>query len=123
MLPPENTKLLERKRKIKVKQGFFRCLHCGHDVERLYPFVYNVERKTFEKIMEISDNKHRVHLVNITPADPRIFKKLDDITLRPIHDQCYNVNIDVCFKCMQKVGHRHKYLAKYKNMIYATKVI
>ena len=117
----DQDKLLEGKREIKVKQGFFRCLHCGKDAERLYPFTYNVNGSTFQRISEIKTKNSNFRLISTSPANPKIFVKLDDITLRPIKGTCFNVNIDVCFSCIDKVGYRHKYLDKHKARLYVRK--
>lgn len=116
-------KLLEGQREIIKKQGYFRCIHCGKDVEELHPMVYHVDEKTFKKIMEISTKESKTQLIKVDYIDNVLFKKLDDITLRPIKGKEYYVNIDVCHSCVMKVGHRHKHLAKFKNRLYATKVL
>jgi len=114
-------KLLEGKREIKVKQGFFRCLHCGRDVERLYPQVYNVNPQTFKTINEIKTKESNFKLIKTEAANPKLFIKLDDISLKPIRGTCYNVNIDVCFSCIDKIGWRHKFMDKQRSRLYATK--
>lgn len=117
----DQNKLLEGKREVKVAQGFFRCLHCGRDVERLYPMTYDVNGSTFQRIQEIKDKDSNFRLINTSPANPKIYKKLDDITLKPIKGTCFNVNIDVCFSCIDKVGWRHKFMDKHKARLYANK--
>jgi hypothetical protein len=111
-------KLLEGKREIKVKQGFFRCLLCGRDAERLYPQTYNLNGSTFQKINEIKTRDSNFRLISSSPANPKLFLKLDDITLKPISGTCFNVNIDVCFSCIDKIGWRHKFMSKHKNRLY-----
>ncbi len=117
----DQNKLLEGKREIKVKQGFFRCILCGKDAERLYPQVYDVNGSTFQKIQEIKDKTSNFRLINTSPANPLIYKKFDDITLRPISGTCFNVNIDVCFGCIDNIGWRHKFMDKHKGRLYASK--
>ena len=114
-------KLLEGKREVKVKQGFFRCLHCGRDVERLYPQVYNVNSVTLKKIMEIKTRDSNFRVINTSPCNPKIFVKLDDIALRPIDGTCFNINIDVCFSCIDKIGWRHKFMDKQRARLFAAK--
>ncbi len=114
-------KLLEGKREIKIKQGFFRCLHCGNDVERLYPQTYNLGPSTFKIIKEISVKDSNFRVVSQAPANPKIFVRLDDINLKPIKGTCYNVNLDVCFSCIDKIGWRHKFLSKQRNRLYIRK--
>lgn len=114
-------KLLEGKREIKVEQGFFRCLHCGRDVERLYPQVYNVNSVTFKKLNEIKTKDSNFRLISSSPANPKIFIRLDDITLKPIDGTCFNVNVDVCFSCVDKIGWRHKFLDKQRARLYTNK--
>ncbi|HEC65414.1 MAG TPA: hypothetical protein ENI23_08975 [bacterium] len=114
-------KLLEGKREVKVKQGFFRCLHCGSDVERLYPQVYNVNAQTLKKLIEIKTKDSNFRIITETQVHPKIFVKLDDVTLRPISGTCYNVNLDVCFSCIDKVGWRHKFMTKQRNRLYGAK--
>lgn len=114
-------KLLEGKRQIKVKQGLFRCLHCGRDVDRLYPQVYNVNSKTLKQIMEIKTKGSNFKLINSSPANPKLFIRLDDITLKPISGTCFNINIDICFSCIDKIGWRHKFLKKQRSRLYAAK--
>ena len=114
-------KLLEGKREIKIKQGFFRCLHCGKDAERLYPQCYNVNSVTFKKIQEIKTPESKFRLIGTSPCNSKIFIKLDDITLKPIDGTCFNVNIDVCFSCIDKIGWRHKFLTNQRNRLYANK--
>lgn len=117
----DQNKLLEGKREIKVKQGFFRCLSCGNDAERLYPQVYDVNESIFKQIQEIITKDSNFRLIGSSPANPRICKKLDDMTLRPISGTCFNVNIDVCFSCIDKVGWRHKFMDRHKARLYANK--
>ena len=114
-------KLLEGKREVKVKQGVFRCLHCGKDADRLYPQTYNLNSVTFKRINEIKTKESNFRLINTTPANPKIFVRLDDITLNPINGTCFNVNLDVCFSCIDKIGWRHKFLTKYRTRLYAQK--
>lgn len=114
-------KLLEGKREIKVKQGFFRCLHCGRDIERLYPQVYNVNSVTFKRLNEIKTKDSNFRLISSSPCNPKIFMRLDDITLKPISGTCFNVNIDVCFSCIDKIGWRHKFMTNNSNRLYANK--
>ncbi len=114
-------KLLEGKRELKIKRGFFRCLHCGRDVDRLYPQVYNVNPKTLKQIMEIKTKNSNFRLINSSPANPKLFIRLDDITLKPISGTCFNINIDICFSCIDKIGWRHKFLRKQRSRLYAAK--
>ena len=114
-------KLLEGKREVKVKQGFFRCLHCGRDVERLYPQSYNVNPLTLKRMQEIATKDSNFRIVSTSPCNSKIFVKLDDITLKPIDGTCFNVNIDVCFSCIDKVGWRHKFLDKHRARLFAAK--
>ena len=114
-------KLLEGKREVKIKQGFFRCTLCGNDVERLYPQVYNVNGSTFQKISEIKTRDSNFRLISSSPANPKLFLKLDDVTLKPISGTCFNVNIDVCFSCIDRVGWTHKFMDKHRNRLYASK--
>lgn len=117
----DQNKLLEGKREVKVKQGFFRCLHCGRDVERLYPQTYNVNSVTFKRLNEIKTKDSNFRVVSSSPANPKIFIRLDDITLKPINGTCFNVNIDVCFSCVDKIGWRHKFLSNQRTRLYAEK--
>ncbi len=112
-------KLLEGKREVKKNIGFFRCMACGHDKERLYPQVYNVGPEAKKIIEEIAGKDSNFRIVSAAPANPKIFMRVDDITLRPIKGICYNINIDVCHNCIDKVGWRHKFLDKYKSRLYA----
>lgn len=114
-------KLLEGKREVKVVQGFFRCLKCGRDVERLYPQVYNVNGSTFQKIQEIITRDSNFRLISSSPANPKLFLRLDDITLKPISGTCFNVNIDVCFSCIDRIGWTHKFMSKQRNRLYTSK--
>ena len=114
-------KLLEGKREIKIKQGFFRCLHCGNDADRLYPQCFNVNSVTFQRLQEIKNKDSNFRLITSSPCNPKIFIKLDDITMRPIDGNCFNVNIDVCFSCIDKICWRHKFMTNQRNRHYANK--
>ena len=114
-------KMFDRQR--EAKKGISgRCGFCGRDVELLFPFPITVNQKTYEKIIEITHKNGRaIQLISKNPCNSKISVKLDDFTMQPINGFAYNISMDFCRECLDKIGTRHQYGKKKKAKSLATK--
>jgi DNA-directed RNA polymerase subunit RPC12/RpoP len=101
----------------------YRCILCGKDVEKLYPNVFKVNKKNYEKIKEIRSKESNFKLIKTETHIPQIDGTLDDINLKPILGYSFDINIDVCFDCVDCIGWRHKFKLERAKKIYATKIV
>ena len=100
-----------------------RCVLCGKDQENLFPMVLKVNDATWTRLHEIATSENKIHLNSTGYHNPYIDRVLDDLTLKPIKGTSYEVSIEMCEECIDKIGYRHKFRLKHAQMIYATKLI
>ena len=116
----QNKEFYLAKQEMKKSQ-LKRCIICGYDHEILMPQVLKVNNITWVKLHEIAVKESHLHLSNTGYCIPNIDGTVDDLTLKPINGMSYQVSIDLCLECIDKIGYRHKYKNKYVNRQYATK--
>lgn len=97
-----------------------RCPLCGFDKENLHPMIIKISEQSWIKLNEISEYDVGFKLRNTSYHDPKINKTVDDFNLRVIDGMCYEVNLDMCLECIDKVGYRHKFKGKHIQKLYAT---
>ena len=100
-----------------------RCPLCGLDQELLYPMIIKISDPSWKKLNEIAVFGKDFKLNTTSYHDPRIHRTFDDLTLRLINGMSYEVNVDMCLECIDKVGYRHKFKRKHVQKLYATKQI
>lgn len=99
-----------------------RCLLCGTEQERLHPMIINLNDQSWVKLNEIGVYGKDFKLRNTSHHNP-INKTFDDVNLKVINGMSYEVGLDMCLDCVQKIGHRHKYKKNHIQNAYATKQI
>lgn len=100
-----------------------RCPLCGYDKQILHPMIIKISDQSWVKLNEIAKFGEDFKLRNTSYHDPRIHKTFDDMNLRLIDGPSYEVNVDMCLECIDKVGYRHKFKKKHIQRLYATKQI
>jgi hypothetical protein len=112
---------LEKKEMTKVQAKL--CILCGKYKEILMPELLTVNEKTWKLLWEVKQKNTYFKLNNSSYHNPHIDGTVDDITLKPIKGMGYQVNIETCLECQDKIGHRHQHKDKYINKNYASKFI
>lgn len=97
-----------------------RCPLCGFDKEHLHPMIIKIGEASWIKLNEISKYDVEFKLRNTSYHNPKIHKTVDDINLRLINGMSYEVNLDMCLECTDKIGYRHKFKGKHVQKLYAT---
>lgn len=114
-------KLFNREREQPRQKGFKRCGACGVDVMQLYHITLTVGEQTYVKMAEIANSfKQMVTIIKKEPAFKGYTHQIDHVILKPIDGIAYHVNINVCPKCIDIIGRRHKF---GKKQIQARKAI
>ena len=105
------------------KSKLRRCPLCGEEQDLLHPMVINLNDKSWVKLNEIAKFGIDFKLRNTSHHNPKINKSFDDLTLQLINGPSYEVNLDMCLDCTNKIGYRHKFKGKRIQKLYATKSI
>lgn len=100
-----------------------RCPLCGSEQEILHPMIINISDPSWVKLNEIAKFGKDFKLCNTSYHDPKIHRTFDDLNLRLIDGASYEVNIDMCLECLDKIGYRHKFKKKHIQKLYVTKQI
>ena len=98
-----------------------RCPLCGYDKQILHPMTINISDQSWVKLNEIAKFGKDFKLRNTAYHDIRIHRTFDDLNLRLIDGMSYEVNLDMCLECVDKIGYRHKFKKKHIQKLYATK--
>lgn len=103
-------KLFERKKTLIRNIRYNRCPVCNSDVEILYPLTFVINDKTFRKVITISkENGAKFSLIKREYIHYPMNFRQDDITLEMINGMANHVSVDVCRRCIDKIGRRHKF--------------
>lgn len=121
-MPVEDKHIYLDKQEIK-RSKLRRCPLCGSDQEILHPMIIKISDPTWVKLNEIAKFGEDFKLTNTSYHDPKIHKTVDDVNLRLINGTSYEVNLDMCLECMDKIGYRHKFKRKHIQKLYTTKQI
>lgn len=100
-----------------------RCLLCGIDKEILMPNPLKVNQQTWQKLNEIRTKDDYLHFRNSSYHNPKIDGTVDDITLKPIDGMSFDISVEMCLDCIDKIGHKHKFKKKYLNTPFAHKYV
>ncbi len=100
-----------------------RCPLCGIDQEILHPLIIKINDKSWVKLNEIAIYGKDFKLNNTGFHNPKIDGTVDDLTLKPINGPSYEVSVDMCLECIDKIGYRHKFKRRYIQKSYTTKQI
>ncbi len=100
-----------------------RCLLCGTDQEILYPMIIKINNQSWVKLNEVAVFGKDFKLNSTGFHQPKIDGTVDDLNLKPINGPSYEVSIEICLECINKIGYRHKFKKKYVQKLYATKQI
>jgi len=103
----------------------YRCILCGKDVEKLYAGTLRVNSKDITKIQEIAISfpESNLFINSMGSHTPEIDGVVDDLNLKPIRGTSFEISIDMCFDCLDKLGFRHKFKRKHIKKMFATKRI
>ena len=112
----------DQKQEIK-KSKSKRCLLCGIDHEILMAQILKVNELTWNKLNEVHNKDTYLVLVNTSFNNPHIGGATDDLTLKQISGTCYEVNLELCLECIDRIGHKHKFKKKYLNIPFANRYI
>ena len=100
-----------------------KCPLCGTEQEILHPMIINISDSSWVKLNEIAKFGKDFKLCNTSYHDPKIHRTFDDLNLRLIDGPSYEVNLDMCLECFDKIGYRHKFKKKHVQKLYTTKSI
>ena len=100
-----------------------RCPLCASEQEILHPMIINIDDSSWVKLNEVAEFGKDFKLNNTSYHDPKIHRTFDDLNLRLINGMSYEVNLDMCLECIDKIGYRHKFKKKHIQKLYVTKQI
>lgn len=105
------------KYELKHEKGFIRCPICGKDKAQVYPLKAEINRSTFNKLIEINPKTKLTDTFIANDLD----RHFDDITLKILKGVCFKVQTFACIDCVDEIGRRHKFNKNRKILSHATR--